>query len=115
MQDISSKGTRWTFEDNKEEDIKDDAQYTVYPAQRDMVNRNNITVSCGDYERPIQCVVLNWEENYNELGSIGAANTVQKMYICPIEFRGSSKMLKIVAKVPKIVAKLLKLLRKCLI
>ena len=75
----------------------------------------NISVSCDDYERPIQCVVLNWEENYNELGSIGAANTVQKMYICPIEFRGSSKMLKIVAKVPKIVAKLIKLLRNCLI
>ena len=49
MQDISSKGTRWTFEDNKEEDIKDDAQYTVYPAQRDMVNRNNITVGCGKH------------------------------------------------------------------
>ena len=49
MHDISRKGTRWTFEDNKEEDIKDDAQYTVYPAQRDMVNRNNITVGCGKH------------------------------------------------------------------
>ena len=49
MQDISRMRTRWTFEDNKEEDIKDDAQYTVYPAQRDMVNRNNITVGCGKH------------------------------------------------------------------
>ena len=62
MQDITSKGTRWTFEDNKEEDIKDG---TMHSTQWVVVNRKNITVSCGDCERPIKCVVLKWEENYN--------------------------------------------------
>ena len=54
--------TRWTFEDNKEEDIKDG---TMHSTQWVVVNRKNITVSCGDCERPIKCVVLKWEENYN--------------------------------------------------
>ena len=74
MQDISSKGTRWTFEDNKEEDIKDGTMHSPIgiwsietTVQWVVVNRNNITVSCGDYERPIKCIVLNWEENYSEL------------------------------------------------
>ena len=99
MQDISSKGTRWTFEDNKEEDIKDDAQYTVYPAQRDMVNRNNITVGCGDFERPIECVVLNWElRTTMSFSEFEQPIQSTKLYICPIVFRSSPKLPKIDAK-----------------
>ena len=69
--------TRWTFEDNKEEDIKDGTMNSTQYIQLNgiwsiettlqwiAVNRKNITVSCGDCERPIKCVVLKWEENYN--------------------------------------------------
>ena len=79
MQDISRKGTRWTFEDNKEEDIKDGTMHSTQYIQLNgiwsiattvqwfVVNRKNLTVSCGDYERPIKRVVLNWEDNYSEL------------------------------------------------
>ena len=41
--------------------------HSVSSSTGQRVNRNNITVGCGDFERPIECVVLNWEENNNEL------------------------------------------------
>ena len=106
MQDISRKGTRWTFEDNKEENIKDGTMHSTQYIQLNgiwsiettlqwvVVNRKTITVSCDDYERPIKWVVVNWSGQYSPKNCTSAPTCLEVAQKCSKLLRRSPKLLR---------------------